>query len=71
MSDNTPVPLPTNDTSDTDNLILVNRRIIRRNQDANSGLALRSLSGGTEGLYAVLGLTTERIDKSVDFELNN
>ena len=70
MSDNTPVLIPTKDTPDTDNPIPVNRRRIRRNQDANSGLSLRSFSGETEGLDSMLRLTTERIDKNVNVKLN-
>ena len=45
-----------------------NRRPIRRNNDVHSSTALRAFWGETTDLDAVLGLYTEKIDRSVNFE---
>ena len=45
-----------------------NCRPIRRNNDVHSSTALRDFWGETTDLDAVLGLYTEKIDRSVNFE---
>ena len=47
--------------------IETNRKPIRRKNDVHSSTALRDFRGDTADLDVVLGLYTEKIDRSVNF----